>query len=84
MARRTVILMASAGDMIAENACEGCSRPFQKGEPMTAVEANDGEPLGWYCESCLAVWPKFPNAANVFAATPATPTDAAPQEDADE
>lgn len=36
--------------------CAHCTSAFARGDIMTAVEANDGTPLGWYCAACLAAW----------------------------
>ena len=36
--------------------CQGCERDMERGEQWNAVEAEDGEPLGWHCDGCIANW----------------------------
>ena len=36
--------------------CQGCERDMKRGEQWNAVEAEDGEPLGWHCDDCIADW----------------------------
>ena len=36
--------------------CQGCERDMKRGERWNAVEAEDGEPLGWHCDDCIADW----------------------------
>lgn len=36
--------------------CQGCDRDMKRGETWNAVVAEDGEPLGWYCDDCIADW----------------------------
>lgn len=36
-----------------EPPCTGCEKPFDRGSQMTAIEFDDGEPAGWYCEACM-------------------------------
>jgi hypothetical protein len=36
--------------------CAACERQFERGEIMTAVVAEAGTPLGWFCAACLDEW----------------------------
>ena len=36
--------------------CKGCQRAFNRGETMTAVEYDDGDPAGWFCQKCIDNW----------------------------
>lgn len=36
--------------------CTGCGRNFERGEQMSAVEYENGEPMGWFCDDCIADW----------------------------
>ena len=42
----------------AAETCAGCGREFSRGEQMSAVDADDGEPMGWYCGDCVQRWKK--------------------------
>ena len=41
---------------VAGEICTDCERPFARGERMNAVETESGDPLGWYCDACIAAW----------------------------
>ena len=41
---------------IADERCTGCGRPFERGETMHAIEYEDGEKAGWYCQTCVDYW----------------------------
>ena len=61
MAHRTATMQALG----SEPPCDGCGQPHQRGSQMSAVASDEGEPLGWFCETCLAKWraghdPRFP------------------------
>jgi hypothetical protein len=47
--------MQAVGVLDAEK-CAGCEKAFARGETMSAVVAESGEPLGWYCSPCIAEW----------------------------
>lgn len=49
-----VLTMTAIG--IAEEVCTDCECPFVRGERMNAVKSESGEPLGWYCDDCIAAW----------------------------
>lgn len=36
--------------------CQGCKNRFGRGEKMSAVEYDDGEPAGWFCGGCIKKW----------------------------
>lgn len=38
--------------------CYHCQHLFDRGETMTAVESDDGDPLGWFCRPCVDAWPR--------------------------
>ncbi len=38
------------------NEPQTCLRPFNRGEEMTAVEYDDGEPAGWHTAECIEYW----------------------------
>jgi len=40
----------------SEGPCQACRRPFERGETMYAIEAGDGDPLGWICDACRLEW----------------------------
>ena len=63
MATVACLMVASTGDELAQNSCAGCDAVFRKGHVMTAVEATDGEPLGWFCEACIQTWRRIPAGA---------------------
>ena len=35
-----------------------CNRAFERGEIITAVEYDDGEPAGWHTQECIEYWKK--------------------------
>ena len=35
-----------------------CTRKFERGETMLAIEYNDGEPAGWHTDECVEYWKK--------------------------
>lgn len=35
-----------------------CHRKFSRGETMTAVEFDNGEPGGWHTQECIDYWKK--------------------------
>lgn len=37
-----------------------CGKQFERGETMSAIVSNNGEPLGWYCDSCIKKWKSSP------------------------
>ena len=39
-----------------EPRCFGCGREWERGQVMTAVLYDDGEPAGWFCASCILEW----------------------------
>lgn len=42
--------------------CDGCERPFESGQRMTAIKYGNGEPAGWHCDICMSSydrWGKF-------------------------
>jgi len=51
---KIVVQMTSLG--MGAEVCSGCGQPFARGELMKAVEAADGETLGWYCNKCIQEW----------------------------
>ena len=46
--------MTSLGD--PAETCSGCGRGFSRGQQMTAVRVDSGEPAGWFCEECVRYW----------------------------
>ena len=48
----TAIAMTSLGLEV----CDGCSRPFRRGERMNGMEYEDGESAGWHCDDCVKTW----------------------------
>lgn len=36
--------------------CTGCKVKFERGETMSAVEYENGDPAGWFCDSCIDKW----------------------------
>lgn len=50
------LTMQAMGGVVADERCTGCERRFNRGETMSAVEYNDGEPAGWFCQHCIANW----------------------------
>ena len=51
-----IVLQMSASGIYEAEVCAGCDRRFERGELMSAIEAEDEEPLGWYCSSCIQEW----------------------------
>ena len=51
--------------------CGGCGREFRNRETMTAIKYTDGDPAGWHCLGCIALyeeWGRFdPDRAAQFA-----------------
>lgn len=41
---------------ISPEKCNGCRKQFARGETMSAVEYDDGEPAGWFCDECIKNW----------------------------
>jgi len=39
---------------VEEASC--CGKTFDRGEEMSAVVSDNGEPLGWYCDQCIENW----------------------------
>lgn len=40
------------------NEPQTCTRLFVRGETMTSVEYDDGEPAGWHTQECIEHWRK--------------------------
>ncbi len=38
------------------NEPQTCYRPFERGEVMTAIEYDNGEPAGWHTNECVEHW----------------------------
>ncbi len=55
MARVTIKMVAHG---ISKEQCEGCGTRFQRGEQMSGVEYEGGDPAGWFCAACLTEWRK--------------------------
>lgn len=51
-----IAMYMNAQSVIAEEKCEGCGRRFGRGERMAAVKDSEGEPMGWFCDDCIADW----------------------------
>ena len=51
---RIALRMSALGQ--PEETCATCDRRFRRGEEMTAVETDTGEPLGWHCRTCIDEW----------------------------
>jgi len=59
-----VVMEMTALAVYGSESCSGCDKAFERGELMSAVEAQDGAKLGWFCRQCLADWSNHQNAAN--------------------
>jgi len=59
-----IVMEMTAIGLFRSETCSGCDRAFGRGELMSAVEAEDGGRLGWFCRKCLASWPNHQNAAD--------------------
>lgn len=53
MAQITLTMQAHG---VSAEKCDGCTRQFNRGETMSAVAYDDGDPAGWHCADCLAVY----------------------------
>ena len=51
-----IVLNMTAGGISEAEVCSGCAHRFEDGEHMNAVASENGEPLGWYCDSCVQQW----------------------------
>lgn len=40
----------------SEPPCNGCEKKFVRGETMNSVEYKDGQPAGWFCDTCINDW----------------------------
>ena len=49
-----VLQMQSVG--IEAESCVGCNKVIPRGDMMNAVKADNGDPLGWWCDSCIQEW----------------------------
>ena len=36
--------------------CPYCEKQFVRGQTMFALEEEDGNPLGWFCQVCIDEW----------------------------
>ena len=50
------LTMQATGIATAKESCTGCDRSFRRGETMSAVEYDNGDPAGWFCKSCIQNW----------------------------
>lgn len=48
--------MSALGLIIAPEKCTGCEKQFSRGETMSAVEYDNDEPAGWFCNECIKNW----------------------------
>lgn len=48
--------MQALANPICREICTGCDKEFDRGEMMSAVEYDDGEPAGWFCDACIRNW----------------------------
>jgi len=46
--------------------CNGCGKQFQRGEQMTAVKNAEGDPMGFFCNDCIADWKEKGEKSRVF------------------
>ena len=51
-----IVLNMTAGGVSEAEVCSGCAHRFEYGEQMNAVASENGDPLGWYCNSCVQQW----------------------------
>ena len=51
-----VVMEMTALAVYGGELCSACDRTFERGESMSAVEAEDGAKLGWFCKQCIAEW----------------------------
>jgi len=50
------LYMTAIGPGIGNERCTGCNRLFGRGERMAAIEYEDGDGAGWFCDECIAEW----------------------------
>jgi len=36
--------------------CDGCGKPFARGQMMNAIEYENGNKAGWFCQACVDFW----------------------------
>lgn len=51
-----IVMELTAIGIYESETCSFCDRPFLRGELISAVEAEDGAKLGWFCKQCLDEW----------------------------
>ena len=61
-----VLQMTALANFVSPEECSGCDKIFARGEQMSAVESDDGEPMGWFCPECIDDWEKNGVNSKVF------------------
>jgi len=64
------LCISAIGLDFAPEICSGCKKAFYRGERRSAVVSGTDEPMGWFCDECIADWKAKGIKSRVFEANP--------------